>query len=146
MNISLSGFSSVKLYTFHTFTVSSVNYQSSLKLCPSVSNTLIMRYPGSVKTFYECSWNYFRPPPCCCSKHCPQILPNYVVLSFALSPSKGIFNLLSTFSLSSVFQVSPWTELLWHISFSFSSPLSYIQFPVSKIFRLCCIISSHLCL
>lgn len=46
-----------------------------------------------------------------------------------------------------IFQVFPHTELLifsWgHISLYFSSPLSYIQFPVSKIFRFCSIISFY---
>lgn len=89
-----------------------------------------------------------QPLPCCCSKWCPQILPNYIVLSFALSPSKGISNLLSTFSLS--YYYFPSFPLYWtshffqgHISLYFSSPLSYNQFPVSKIVRLCCVISSY---
>lgn len=111
---------------------------------------LIMGYPASAEILHECSWNYFRSLCCCCSKQCPQMLPDCDVLSFGLSPSKGIFHLLSTFSLSSIFQVLPWTDFWFSptkdTSVFISPPLCYIQFPVSKIFRLCCIISSNLCL
>lgn len=146
MNTSLSGFSLVMFYTFHTFTLSSVNLQSSLKWCPSDNGipSFSWNTPWVLLKLLQVTFLLlFQAMPTDAPwLWCPFLWPvtKQRNISFALHFLPQLY-----------FPSSPLDWLLISTptkdtSIFISPPLCYIQFPVSKIFRLCCIISSNLCL
>lgn len=115
-----------------------------LKLCPSVCNILIKIYSSLPTTFHEWSHqNYIKKaiplllfktiPTDMAQLYCPFLHPVTEQRHLICSPFAPL--------AITVFQVFPCIELLTffqgHISLYFSSLLSYVQFPVSKVFGLC---------